>query len=86
MDKGQEKKALINGLLQGVLKAKMRPRTIKKLLHYSSIASKIKHHYRDFPEDIHAYAAWKEKADALWRSAGSMADVVYDADYYLNDL
>ena len=64
----------------------MRPKTIKKLLHYSSIASKIKHHYQAFPTDMHAYAAWKTQADALWAAAGSMADVVYDEGYYLNDL
>ena len=85
-DKAQEKKDLIQGLLKGVLQGKIRPRTIKKLLHYSSIASKIKHHYQDFPEDIRDYPAWKAQADVLWASAGSMADVVYDEKYYLNDL
>ena len=85
-DKKKEKKDLIAGLLKGVLNGKMRPKTIKKLLHYSSIASKIKHHYQAFPTDIHAYAAWKTQADALWATAGSMADVVYDEGYYLNDL
>ena len=85
VDKQQEKKDLIRGLVKGVMKGKMRPRTIKKLLHYSSIASKIKHHYLEFPADIHGYSEWKEQADALWASAGSMADVVYDKEYYLND-
>ncbi|MBR2590985.1 MAG: NAD(P)/FAD-dependent oxidoreductase [Clostridia bacterium] len=84
-DKEQEKKDLIQGLLMGVLQGKMRPRTILKLLHYSSIASKIKHHYLEFPEDIHDYPEWKEQADALWASAGSMADVVYDKKYYLSE-
>ena len=86
VDKSKEKKELIKGLLKGVASGKMRAKTIKKLLHYSSIASKIKHHYLDFPADIHAYTAWKQQADKLWQSAGSMADVVYDSDYYLNDL
>ncbi len=86
VDKKQEKNELIKGLLKGVLNGRMRPKTIKKLLHYSSIASKIKHHYQAFPTDMHGYAAWKLKADALWASAGSMADVVYDEGYYLNDL
>ena len=86
VDKEQEKKALIKGLLKGVVAGKLRPRTIKRLLHYSSIASKIKHHYLDFPADKHCYASWKEEADKLWAAAGSMADVVYDSDYYLNDL
>ena len=85
MDKEQEKKDLIKGLLKGVLNGKMRVKTIKKLLHYSTIASKIKHHYMDFPADIHGYQAWKQQADTLWASAGSMADVVYDKEYYLND-
>ncbi|MBE6819292.1 MAG: NAD(P)/FAD-dependent oxidoreductase [Ruminococcaceae bacterium] len=85
VDKEQEKKDLIKGLLKGVLQGKMRLVTIKKLLHYSTIASKIKHHYLDFPVDIHDYPAWKETADALWATAGSMADVVYDEKYYLND-
>ena len=86
VDKQQEKQALITGLLKGVLQGKMRPRTIKKLLHYSSIASKIKHHYLAFPADIRDYGEWKAQADALWAAAGSMADVVYDEGYYLNDL
>ena len=85
-DKEAEKKALIKGLLKGVATGKLRPKTLKKLLHYSSIASKIKHKYLDFPADIHGYAAWKAETDALWESAGSMADVVYDKEYYLNDL
>ncbi|MBR0414925.1 MAG: NAD(P)/FAD-dependent oxidoreductase [Clostridia bacterium] len=85
VDKEQEKKDLIKGLLKGVLNGKMRVKTIKKLLHYSTIASKIKHHYMDFPADIHGYQAWKQQADTLWASAGSMADVVYDKEYYLND-
>ena len=85
-DKAEEKKKLIQGLARGVFSGKLRAKTIKKLLHYSSIASKIKHHYVDFPADIHAYRQWKDKADELWNSAGSMADVVYDKDYYLNDL
>lgn len=85
-DKAAEKKALINGLLTGVAKGKIRFRTLKKLLHYSSIASEIKHHYIAFPERIQGYEEWKKTADTFWRGAGSMADVVYDENYYLNDL
>lgn len=85
-DKAAEKKALIKGLLKGVASGKIRAKTVKKLLHYSSIASKIKHHYIDFPADIHGYTEWKQTADELWSGAGSMADVVYDSGYYLNDL
>ena len=86
VDKEAEKKALIKGLIKGAATGKLRIKTLKKLLHYSSIASKIKHHYFDYPADIHGYAAWKQTADALWAQAGSMADVIYDSDYYLNDL
>lgn len=83
-DKKAEKKALIAGLLKGVAAGKIRPKTVKKLLHYSSIASKIKHHYQAFPSCPKAYNEWKKEADILWEEAGSMADVVYDPEYYLN--
>ncbi len=85
-DKKAEKRALISGLLKGVATGKIRVKTVKKLLHYSSIASKIKHHYEAFPPCPKAYDAWKNEAERLWEEAGSMADVVYDPEYYLNNI
>ena len=85
-DKKEEKKALIKGLFKGVVTGKIRVKTVKKLLHYSSIASKIKHHYQAFPPCPKAYGAWKNEAEKLWEEAGSMADVVYDPEYYLNNI
>ena len=85
-DKKAEKRALISGLLKGVATGKIRVKTVKKLLHYSSIASKIKHHYQAFPPCPKAYDAWKNEAEKLWEEAGSMADVVYDPEYYLNNI
>ncbi len=85
-DKSKEKRQLIAGLLKGLACGKIRPKTIKKLIHYSGIAGNIKHHYLDFPENINGFEQWKQRADELWLQAGSMSDVVYDKGYYLNNL
>lgn len=85
-DKKEETGELIAGLMNGVTSGNIRLKTINKLLRYSSIASQIKSHYKAFPDNISDFDEWAEDADELWAQAGSMSDVVYSSDYYLNDL
>ena len=68
--------SLAGGLLGGVLSSNISIATVKKLLHYSSIASKIKKHYRAYPANPEDFPQWEIKANELWGLAGTMADVL----------
>jgi flavin-dependent dehydrogenase len=60
----------------GVLTGKISTKTLKCLLKGLSVAGALKSHYKKYPETPDGFDAWKQKADALWQKAGSMADMI----------
>ncbi|MDR2091444.1 MAG: NAD(P)/FAD-dependent oxidoreductase [Clostridiales bacterium] len=63
-------------VLGGVITGKISAKTLKCLLKGLSAAGALKKHYKKFPESPDGFGEWKQKADALWEKAGSMADMI----------
>ena len=66
--------SLVLKIIGGVLTRNISLHTLKELIRAVLVADKLQKHYEKFPADISAYETWKRKAEALWASAGSMAD------------
>lgn len=72
--------SLVFKIVGGVLTKNISIAMVKSLLRSVKFAGRLQKHYEKYPEDMTAYDNWKQKADELWASAGTMADIVKKAD------
>jgi flavin-dependent dehydrogenase len=63
-------------MLGGVLTGNLRISTIKALLGAMKNSGLVSELYKTYPDTPEGFEEWVKKADALWESIGSMADVV----------
>jgi len=75
---GGELFVMIMKIVWGIMTFKLRFKTIKSLLNGMKSGDKISALYDRYPETTEGFAVWKEEADKLWKSSGSIADVKYD--------
>ncbi|MDZ4131828.1 MAG: NAD(P)/FAD-dependent oxidoreductase [Dethiobacteria bacterium] len=68
--------ALVSKIVGGVLTKNISAAPVRSLLRSVKFAGRLQKHYENYPGDITAYETWKQKADNLWASAGTMADTV----------
>lgn len=68
--------SLVAKVVCGLLCGKIRARTVQSLIKSVLTAGKLKAHYRAYPASPDALPAWTEKAELLWKKAGSMADII----------
>lgn len=68
--------SLVSKIAGGVLTKNISTATVRSLLRSVKFAGRLRKHYENYPDDIGAYEAWKQKADQLWASVGTMADTV----------
>ncbi len=66
--------SLVFKIVGGVLTKNISAATVRSLLRSVKFAGRLQKHYENYPGDITAYETWKQKADNLWASAGTMAD------------
>ena len=78
-DDEEVKGSVIGKLLKGVFNNEFSLKALKSLMSSSGCGKKLEKHYRKFPDNPKDYAAWKAKAERLWRKAGTMADSIQDA-------
>jgi electron-transferring-flavoprotein dehydrogenase len=63
-------------MLSGVIAGKLRISTIRALLGAMKNSGLVSELYKAYPGTPEGFEEWVKKADALWESVGSMADVV----------
>ena len=68
--------SLFSKMVGGVLTKNISAATVRSLLRSVKFAGRLQKHYESYPEDSTAYETWKQKADNLWSSVGTMADIV----------
>ncbi len=68
--------SLVFKILIGVITGNISLSTLKALIRAVLTADKLRKHYQNYPKEISSFEAWKQKADTLWESAGTMADAV----------
>ncbi len=78
-DEEPEPKNLIAALLGGVIFGKFSLQAFRALLCSTLKGAALEKHYKQFPDSPAGYAPWAEKAEKLWKKAGSTADTVKDA-------
>lgn len=64
----------VKGIVAGVLKKKIRPSTVGKILKGLMQSGEVGKLYDSYPESPASFPEWKEKADKLWNEIGSLAD------------
>lgn len=64
----------VKGIVAGVLKKKIRPSTVGKILKGLMQSGEVDKLYDSYPESPASFPEWKEKADKLWNEIGSLAD------------
>lgn len=67
-------KGLLGKIIKGTLTGKLSLAALKSLLGAAMTGGKILKHYKAYPKDPAGYAAWAQKADALWSKTRNMAD------------
>jgi flavin-dependent dehydrogenase len=76
----KEVKGSVTGkLLKGVFTGQFSFKALLSLLNASSLGKKLENHYKNYPANPSGYFAWKNKAEKLWKKAGTMADTITDA-------
>lgn len=60
-------------LIRGVLRGKVRFKTLRSLIRAMKNGSRISKHYGKYPCEQERFPAWARKSDRLWERAGSMA-------------
>ena len=65
---------IVSGLLTGVATGKLKIDNVKKLVKGLMQSGEIGALYDEYPDSPAGYFAWKEKADALWKKVGKVAD------------
>jgi len=58
----------------GVVRGKLRVKTIRSLMKAMNDGDAMRAHYANFPDSPGGYAQWAAEADALWASCGRMSD------------
>ncbi len=66
--------SLVFKILIGLITGNISLSTLKALIRAVLTADKLRKHYQKYPEEISSFEIWKQKADTLWESAGTMAD------------
>ncbi len=66
--------SLVLKIVGGILTKNISTATVRSLLRSVKFAGRLQKHYENYPEDIAAFEAWKQEANELWASAGTMAD------------
>lgn len=61
-------------MLGGVLTGRLKVSTIRSLLKGMKNGGRAEALYAEYPENESGFDAWVERADAFWKSCGSMAD------------
>ena len=74
-----ENKKVVSTLLRGVLKGEFSLKALIGLIGAVSKGNKLEKHYKNYPSSPDGYLKWKQKAEKLWKKAGSMADCIKDA-------
>lgn len=64
----------VSGIIGGMIRGKLRPAPVKKLLQGLQQSKAVEALYDDYPETPTGYFQWKKRADALWEEIGTMAD------------
>jgi flavin-dependent dehydrogenase len=68
--------SLVAKVFWGLICGKIRLQTVRSLLKAVLTAGKLKAHYKAYPASPDDLPAWTEKADLLWKKAGSMAEIL----------
>lgn len=66
---------LVSGIGGAVIKGKLKPATVKKIVTGLLQSMEVTNLYKQYPETAEGYWKWKEKADALWEKIGPMSDI-----------
>ena len=66
---------LVAGIGGAVIKGKLKPATVKKIVTGLLQSMEVTNLYKEYPETAEGYWKWKEKADALWEKIGPMSDI-----------
>jgi electron-transferring-flavoprotein dehydrogenase len=67
---------MIGVMAWGVISGKLRIKTIQSLLKGMKNGGAVSALYAEYPETPEGFEAWVQKADAVWKQCGSMADVI----------
>ena len=65
-------------MLGGILTGRLRASTLRMLLRAMKNGNTIAAHYAAFPPTPAGFDEWRQKAEALWASCGSMADALQE--------
>lgn len=65
---------IIGGIIKGIVKGKIRVSTVKNLLKGLKQSGDVGKLYNNYPATFDGFEEWKNQADALWNSIGSLAD------------
>ncbi|MCH5190882.1 MAG: NAD(P)/FAD-dependent oxidoreductase [Oscillospiraceae bacterium] len=71
---GKDIADIIKGITKGIATKKLKSASIGKLLWGLKKSVEVGGHYDDYPDDPKDFPEWKEKAEELWSSIGSLAD------------
>ena len=66
---------LVAGIGGAVIKGKLKPATVKKIVTGLMQSMEVTNLYKAYPETADGYWQWKAKADALWEKIGPMSDI-----------
>jgi flavin-dependent dehydrogenase len=78
-DDEKENPKIISTLLKGVLKGEFSFKALCSLVGAVNKGNKLYKHYKSYPSSPEGYQKWKQKAEKLWKKAGTMADSIKDA-------
>ena len=78
-DDEKENTKVVSTLLKGVFKGEFSFKALCSLISAVNKGSKLEKHYKNYPSSPNGYLKWKQKAEKLWKKAGSMADCIKDA-------
>ena len=67
---------LVNQIIDARANGSIRKSTISNIIKSLLKAQALKRHYKAFPKNSKKFAKWCNKADELWKDAGSMADLI----------
>lgn len=65
---------ILTGISAGIITGKIKPSTVGTIAKGLIQMLEVTKLYEEYPDSPSGYFAWKEKADALWKKIGSMAD------------
>lgn len=71
-----DKLSLVFKIIIGTITKNIRLKTVKSLLKGVTIAAKLEAHYKAYPNKPKDFDNWVEKAEKLWKKAGTMADSI----------